>query len=125
MGLDKNVQKTISIWKREYKKGLTSYMILLLLRNERLYGYQLCSQLTELMDEKIVFKENAIYGILKQMTKREFVSFEWQDSTKGPKRKYYNITATGLQLIDLFTKEYVNPMLKGLSSLVQEKANKT
>ena len=121
MKLKKNVQKTMNVWQREYKKGLTAYIILLLLKNDCLYGYQLTSMMTELMDNHIVFKENAIYSILKQLNKKEFVSYEWKKSTKGPKRKYYRIADSGDQLIAAFTADYVMPMLSGLGALVETK----
>ncbi len=125
MKLKKNVQKTMVVWQREYKKGLTAYMILLLLKDDSLYGYQLTTMMTELMCNRVVFKENAIYSILKQLHKKEFVSYEWKNSTKGPKRKYYQITDSGNQLIETFTNEYVTPMLNGLGSLVATKIGNT
>ncbi len=121
MALKKNVQKTMTVWQREYKRGLTAYIILLLLKDDSLYGYQLTAHMTELMDNRIVFKENAIYNILKQLYKKEFVSYEWKKSTKGPKRKYYRITEAGNELIEAFTTDYVTPMLKGLGSLIELK----
>ena len=118
MKLNMNVQKTVALWGREYKKGMTAYLILLFLRKERLYGYQLTALLTDLMNHRILFKENAIYTALKQLHKKGFVTCEWRKSEKGPKRKYYTITDSGKQILEVFTENYIAPMLNGLSSLV-------
>ena len=123
MKLKKNVQKTVNLWEREYKKGLTAYMILLFLQKECLYGYQLTTLLTDLMNRQILFKDNAIYSVLKQLYKKEFVTCEWRKSEKGPKRKYYTITESGKQLLEVFTQNYIAPMLNGLQSLIPEQAS--
>ncbi|MEA2103140.1 MAG: PadR family transcriptional regulator [Candidatus Cloacimonadota bacterium] len=120
MKLRKDLEKTVLLWKKEYKKGFTSFMILLLLKEHSMYGYEIKQQLGELTGEQVQFQDSAVYHILKRMNKKEFVTFEWRKSTKGPKRKYYVITNTGKQLVKIFAVEYIRPMSNALNTLMKK-----
>ena len=45
-----NVQKTLKLWDKEYKKGFTSYMVLVLLKDRSMYGYELKATLENTYD---------------------------------------------------------------------------
>ncbi len=121
MNYSKNVEKTLNEWDKEYKKSFTSYVILLFLKTETLYGYEIKNKLEELTSNAISFQESGIYQILKKLNSKKFVTSEKRESNKGPMRKYYSITDDGLQLIELYTTHYVLPINKALQDLVKEK----
>ncbi len=118
MKLYKNVEKTLDSWDKEFKKGLTSYMILLLLRNGKMYGYEIKQQLCHSTEDKLDFNESAIYQILKKLQSKGFIDSEWGVAEKGPKRKYYSITKSGLQLVSVFTRNFIIPMRKSLETIM-------
>ncbi len=120
MKLRKDLDKTIALWKKEYKKGFTSFMILLLLKGHSMYGYQIKQKLAEITGEKVHFQDSAVYHILKKLRKKEFVTSEWRESNMGPKRKYYVITNSGERLINIFAIEYICPMNKALNNLIKK-----
>ncbi|MEA1973768.1 MAG: PadR family transcriptional regulator, partial [Candidatus Cloacimonadota bacterium] len=117
--LRKDVYKTISLWEREYKKGFTAYMILLFLLKEKKYGYQITTDLCNMTNNKVLFKESAVYQILKKLRKKKFVVSEWAKSKKGPNRKYYRITKSGKELVKDFSKEFIIPINKGMQEQLQ------
>ncbi len=114
----KNVEKTLDVWEKEFKKGLTSYMILLLLRNGKKYGYEIKQELCHSTEDKLNFNESSIYQILKKLKAKGFIDSEWGQAEKGPKRKYYSITKSGLQLVSVFTRNYIIHMRKSLESIM-------
>jgi PadR family transcriptional regulator len=121
MNYSKNVEKTLKQWDKEYKKSFTSYVILLFLKTETLYGYEIKNKLEELTSNAISFQDSGIYQILKKLNSKKFVTSEKRNSNKGPTRKYYSITDAGLQLIELYTMHYVLPINKALDDLIKEK----
>ncbi|MBN2830309.1 MAG: PadR family transcriptional regulator [Candidatus Cloacimonetes bacterium] len=116
--MSKNVEKTLSIWEKEYKKGLTAYMILLMLSKGMKYGYEIKQNLIELTEERITFNESSIYQMLKHMESKGFISSEWVEAEKGPKRKYYKVLPAGNQLVKIFGENYVEPMQKALIAMM-------
>ena len=74
MELPENVQKTIKRWGKEYKKGFFSYLVLFLLKNRSMYGFEIISRFLQMTQEKIPFQESGIYHILKRLNKEKFVS---------------------------------------------------
>lgn len=121
MNSSKNVEKTLKQWDKEYKKSFTSYVILLFLKTETLYGYEIKNKLEELTSNAISFQDSGIYQILKKLNSKKLVTSEKITSKKGPVRKYYSITDAGLQLIELYTTHYVLPINKALDDLIKEK----
>lgn len=120
MKISKNIEKTLTQWDKEYKKGFTSYVILLFLKKQPMYGYEIKYSLENMTNMKITFQDSGIYQILKKLNLKKMVTTEIRESTKGPKRKYYSITDDGVELINLFTWNYVLPMNKALTKLIDE-----
>ena len=119
MDIKKNVSKMLKIWGKEYKKGFSGYFILLLLKERSMYGFEINKRLLEISQSKIVFQESAIYQILKNLKKNGMVSIKWLKSNQGPPRKYYNLEEPGEKLLNLFTKEYILPLISTSNKLIR------
>jgi PadR family transcriptional regulator PadR len=72
----------------------------------------------EISKSKIVFQESAIYQILKNLNLNGMVSIKWRKSNQGPPRKYYKIEKPGEELLSLFTKEYILPLISTSNQLI-------
>lgn len=112
------ISKTLKIWKREYKKGSTSYMILLLLMDKPRYGYQLLHELNQLTGNQVSFEYSGIYQILKNLTGDKYIKYNWQKSNRGPDRKYYHITLRGKKLIKDFTFDFLTVINGAINNLI-------
>ena len=120
MKYSKSIEKTLHQWDKEYKKGFTSYIILLFLKSETLYGYEIKDKLEELTDHAIIYQESGIYQILKKLNSKKLVTSEKKTSSKGPVRKYYSITDSGTELLEIFTQQYVLPINRALDNLIKK-----
>lgn len=120
MDTSKNVEKMLKNWGKEYKKGFMGYFILLLLKERSMYGFEINKQLLEISQSKIVFQESGIYQILKNLKKNGMVSTTWKKSNLGPRRKYYILEKAGEELLTLFTKDYVLPIINTSSRIVKK-----
>lgn len=120
MSNDKNIQKSIANWEKEYKKGFTAYIVLVFLKNQTMYGYEIRKKLEELTDNSITYQDSAIYQILKRLSQNKLVTFETRKSYHGPPRKYYTITDSGLKAVNLFTQKHVRPIQRAISVLLAD-----
>lgn len=91
-----NVDNTRS----QMRKGMLEYCILLLLRHQPLYANDIIGQLKK---AEMIVVEGTLYPLLNRLKKDGWLKYEWQESTQGPPRKYYTLTAEGeeaLQQLD-------------------------
>jgi PadR family transcriptional regulator PadR len=107
-------------WEKEYKKGFVSYLILLLLVENPMYGYEIIGRLEELSDNKLSFKESGIYQVLKKQKQKKTIDSYIKKSKVGPRRKYYFITEKGKNLLVFFSKKYVLPIHSVLEDLIRK-----
>ena len=120
MKYSKDVERTLSQWDKEYKKGFTSYVILVLLKKQTMYGYEIKNKLGEFSNNSMTYQDSGIYQILKKLTSNKLLTFKVVNSDKGPPRKYYSITKTGEKLVDKFTVKCVLPTNQALSDLIKD-----
>jgi PadR family transcriptional regulator PadR len=120
MEIPKNVEKMLKSWSKEYKKGFFAYFILLLLKDRSMYGFEIIKQLLEITESRIQFQESGIYQILKNLKRHSMVSSKWEKSDKGPKRKYYILEQSGIELLKFFTSDYILPITKVSETLIEK-----
>lgn len=76
----------------QMRKGILEYCVLLILNKERAYPSDILSKLKE---ADLIVVEGTIYTLLNRLKKEGKLSYEWEESPKGPPRKYYFITPEG------------------------------
>lgn len=91
-------------WELQLKKGVYELAILLLIRDKAMYGYELTSKLNEIPLFSIA--NGSIYPILKRMGNNNWIASFWHESAEGPRRKYYQITDEGKQIIEQRMNSY-------------------
>ena len=83
--------------KSQMRKGMLEYCVLLLLRRRASYASDIIQQLKE---ADLLVVEGTLYPLLSRLKKDGLLSYEWQESTQGPPRKYYALTADGQAALD-------------------------
>ena len=78
--------------KSQMRKGMLEYCILLLLKRQAAYASDIIQQLKE---AELLVVEGTLYPLLTRLKKDGLLAYEWQESTQGPPRKYYMLTADG------------------------------
>ena len=79
---------------RELLKGSTDLLVLSILENEKMYGYQMIKQLKLKSENVFEFQEGTLYPILHKLEEKKWIS-SYCDEVDGKKRKYYSITKDG------------------------------
>lgn len=84
-------------WIIQLRKGVFEVAILSLINRKPMYGYEITSALNNLPAFEIA--NGSIYPILNRLTKNNWAISYWEESTDGPKRKYYQITKEGHEVL--------------------------
>lgn len=79
---------------KELARGSTTMLILNLLQNKNMYGYQIIKELSEKSENVFELKEGTLYPILHGLESKNLITSYW-DETTAKKRKYYTITEAG------------------------------
>jgi PadR family transcriptional regulator PadR len=53
----------------------------------------------ELKEANLIIVEGTLYPLLNRLKQAELVCYRWVESDSGPPRKYYSITALGLEFL--------------------------
>ncbi|WP_019156490.1 PadR family transcriptional regulator [Robertmurraya massiliosenegalensis] len=94
------------MFNRELVKGSTSLLLLQLLADKDMYGYELVKELEKRSGNEFSFKEGTLYPALHKLEKQEYIACYWQEQEKGPARKYYRITDAGKEMLLERTQEW-------------------
>lgn len=85
------------------RKGMLEYCILLLLNKERAYPSDIISRLHEV---NLIVVEGTLYTLLNRLRKEGKLNYEWEESPKGPPRKYYFITEEGREILTAMSEAW-------------------
>lgn len=80
---------------RELLKGSTESLLLALLVEQPMYGYQIVKELERRSEGFFQFREGTLYPALHRLEKDGLVEARWQMSPNGHRRRYYFITDKG------------------------------
>jgi PadR family transcriptional regulator PadR len=78
----------------QMRKGSTDFLILSLLAEGPMYGYEISQKLAQRSGGYFEMKEGLLYPALHRMQQNGWLSSKWQE-IDGRKRKYYTLTPQG------------------------------
>ncbi|HZS44176.1 MAG TPA: PadR family transcriptional regulator [Blastocatellia bacterium] len=80
---------------KELLKGSINLLILRLLSQRDMYGYEIIQEASRRSENAFQFKEGTLYPALHQLQKQGYLRSQWLTAGNGRKRKYYSLTAKG------------------------------
>jgi PadR family transcriptional regulator PadR len=90
----------------QIRKGSTSVLILSLLAEQPMYGYQIAQELVRRSQGYFEMKEGLLYPALHQMEHQGLLSSEWRAAAGARRRRYYFITEDGRRVLDSAVAEW-------------------
>jgi PadR family transcriptional regulator PadR len=84
-------------WQTQLRKGMLDIVILNLLRHGACHGYEMVQRMRKIEGLKI--REGNVYPILARLQQESLVESETRPSADGPPRKYFNLTAAGVETL--------------------------
>ncbi|HRQ38231.1 MAG TPA: PadR family transcriptional regulator [Chloroflexota bacterium] len=94
-------------WEDNYKKGLLSFWMLLLLHGRTAYAYEMTAMIAEMSQGTVTADEKSIYRALKRFEENGLIQSQTQNSDVGPPRRYYTLTSSGQQLLARFIERNI------------------
>lgn len=105
---------------KEMIKGYIESIILSVLINEDLYGYEISKRIKNISENTFEIKEGTMYVVLKRLETNELISPYWDDTVSGGgRRRYYKITEQGVNYLNnkksewTFFKNIIDTFYKG------------
>ena len=80
---------------QDFRKGSTALLVLHVLADEPMYGFQLVEALRARTGGVLDFAEGMLYPMLHKLERAGLLAAEWRPSSDGPPRKYYHLTSAG------------------------------
>jgi PadR family transcriptional regulator PadR len=85
------------VGKLDMRTGSTTVMVLRLLAEQPMYGYQIVKELQARSGGYFDLEQGTLYPALHRLEKDGLVTSRWEVIADGPSRKYYHITESGRQ----------------------------
>ena len=89
------IEASLDLYRRELLKGSTKTLLLSLLVDEPMYGYQLVKEMEKRSSGYFRFKEGTLYPALHRLEADGLVEGRWDLSPNGQNRRYYHSTDKG------------------------------
>lgn len=99
----------------QFKKGVLELLVLESVRARDMYGYELVEEISRTID----IKEGTIYPLLKRLTNEHYFETYLRESTEGPPRKYYHLTAAGVLRAEELRRDWIE-FSEGVSAFLKE-----
>ncbi len=84
---------------KELLKGSHSILILSLLSQNDMYGYQITKELAERSKNIFNLKEGTLYPLLHLLENDGYIQSYWEETPSARKRRYYHLTDSGKKLL--------------------------
>ncbi len=81
-------------------------LLLSLIRQQPMYGYQIIKELDSRSRGYFRFKEGTLYPALHRLEQAGLISGKWQTLPSGRQRRYYTITEKGLRSLEVKRSEW-------------------
>ena len=104
--------------RREVLKGSSNSLLLSLLEQQPMYGYQIAKVLEARSEGYFKFKEGTLYPALHRLEKSGLIAGKWQLLPNGRQRRYYSITAKGVAKLALERSQWQD-FLKAVKLILQ------
>ena len=88
------------------KQGSSEVIILTLLSQREMHGYEIGKQIEELSAGVLRFEMASLYPALYRMLKKRWLEAYWDKSPTGRKRRYYRLTRDGRRQIRPLRKSW-------------------
>lgn len=99
---------------KEVMKGSIDILLLSLLSQKDMYGYEIVKTLKQNSNQLYTMSEGTLYPALKRLEKKNLLESYWEYSETGGRRKYYRIVDNGQRELSKKLKDWsqINELIK-------------
>jgi DNA-binding PadR family transcriptional regulator len=102
---------------KELLKGSSDIIILAVLADEPLYGYEIAKRIKSQSTDILAMGEGTLYPLLHRLEQARLLESFWKE-IDGRKRKYYGLTGAGKKMLSEKTAEW-GQFTKAMNAIMQ------
>ena len=87
----------------QMRKGILEYCILSIISRREIYASDI---IAELKKARLLVVEGTLYPLLTRLKNNGLLTYNWQESTSGPPRKYYILSPEGTEVLQRLDKTW-------------------
>ena len=80
----------------QMRKGILEYCILSIISRGEIYASDIINELNK---AKLLVVEGTLYPLLTRLKNNGLLEYNWQESSSGPRRKYYVLSPAGMEVL--------------------------
>ena len=107
----------IDNWTAQLRKGVLELCILRALQREEIYAYDLVKRLAKVRG--LVVSEGTVYPMLARLRRHGLICARMEKSEEGRMRKYYALTSSGVDALDLMLKAW-GDLASGVMTMIEK-----
>lgn len=100
----------------QMRKGVLEYCILSIIKRNEAYPGDI---IEEMRSAGLQLLEGTLYPLLNRLKNAEILSYRWVESTSGPPRKYFRLTAKGEQFYSQLEITW-NELSEGVTAVIRK-----
>lgn len=89
----------------QMRRGALEYCVMALIQQTPRYAFDMIEALGQ---TGMLTTEGTLYPLLSRLRRDGLVRTEWRESTDGPPRRYYELTAEGRRALTAFRNEWTS-----------------
>lgn len=89
--------------KSQMRKGMLEFCVMLILSRKPAYASELIARLKE---ARLIVVEGTLYPLLTRLKNDGLLTYQWQESSSGPPRKYYALTEQGVDFLERLSQSW-------------------
>lgn len=106
------INELLEAWEDTYKKGQLTLWVFLALRDGEKYVEELQTFVAQKSQGTIICEEQSLYRLLRKFRELQLVDFTMKPGSGGPERKYYFLSKTGNELLQMFAERNISLFYK-------------
>jgi len=103
----------------ELVRSSTDLVILTLLRDRPMYGYEILVSLADRGNGEFQFRQGTLYPLLYRLEREGWIRAKWETPPKGKKRKVYALTSDGRKVQRARVEEW-NRFTESVDAILNE-----
>ena len=89
----------------QMRRGALEYCVMALIQHSPRYAFEMIEALGQ---TGLLTTEGTLYPLLSRLRRDGLVKTEWRESSDGPPRRYYELTAEGRRALTVFRSEWTS-----------------
>ena len=108
--------------KLDMLKGTLPLLVLSVMRDDEVYGYEIAQRIRQRSGELFAPSEGSLYPTLHRLERDGALTATWRASERGPRRRYYAITPAGQTLFADASREW-DALSSGVTRMARRASN--